>query len=51
MSSIDKDGDGYCESMTEYRVLRDYPWDTVTIGLSSNRVTAFDPPVQVNLPF
>ena len=51
MSSIDKDGDGYSETMTEYRVLRDYPWDTVTIGLSSNRVTAFDPPVQVNLPF
>ena len=51
MSSIDEDGDGYCETTTEYRVLRDYPWDTVTIGLSSNRVTAFDPPVQVNLPF
>ena len=51
MSSIDKDGDGYCESMTEYRVLRDYPWDTVTIGLSSNRAAAFDPPIQVNLPF
>ena len=51
MSSIDKDGDGYSETMTEYRVLRDYPWDTVTIGLSSNRVTAFDPPIQVNLPF
>lgn len=51
MSSIDKDGDGYSESMTEYRVLRDYPWDTVTIGLSSNRAAAFDPPIQVNLPF
>lgn len=51
MSSIDKDGDGYSETMTEYRVLRDYPWDTVTIGLSSNRAAAFDPPIQVNLPF
>lgn len=51
MSSIDEDGDGRNEALTEYRVLRDYPWDTVTIGLSSNRVTAFDPPVQVNLPF
>lgn len=51
MSSIDEDGDGRNEALTEYRVLRDYPWDTVTIGLSSNRVTAFDPPIQVNLPF
>ena len=51
MSSTDEDGDGWCETMTEYRVLRDYPWDTVTIGLSSNRAAAFDPPIQVNLPF
>lgn len=49
-SSIDRDGDGWCETATEYRVLRDYPWDTVTITLSSNRITAFDPPIQVNLP-
>ena len=51
MSSIDEDGDGRNEALTEYRVLRDYPWDTVTIGLSSNRAAAFDPPIQVNLPF
>ena len=51
MSSTDEDGDGWCETMTEYRVLWDYPWDSVTIPLSSNRVTAFDPPIQVNLPF
>lgn len=50
MSSTDEDGDGWCETMTEYRVLWDYPWDSVTIPLSSNRVTAFDPPIQVDLP-
>lgn len=43
----DRDGDGYREEAIDYRVLRDYPWDTVTIDLSSNRRTEFPEPLTV----
>lgn len=40
-------GDGWCERSTEYRTLLDYPWDTVTVVLSSNRSTEFAQPIQI----
>ena len=47
MSATDEDGDGWCERSTEYRTLLDYPWDTVTIVLTSNRSTEFAQPIQI----
>lgn len=45
----DQDGDGYAEELTEYLTLWDYPWDQATILLSANRISDFDPPVEVPL--
>ena len=47
MSATDEDGGGWCERSTEYRTLLDYPWDTVTIVLTSNRSTEFAQPIQI----
>lgn len=47
VTATDNDGDGYCESSIEYRVLRNYRWDKVRFALYSNRVTVFDQPVGV----
>lgn len=46
-SAVDEDGDGHCEVLTEYRVLRDYPWDTVTLRLSANRETKWTSPISI----
>lgn len=48
-SATDEDGDGVCETATEHRVLRDYPWESVTIPLLSNRETRLQPAVSLPL--
>ena len=48
-AATEADENGVLQKMEEYRTLRDYPWDTATIVLSSNRATDFPDPVKVPL--
>ena len=49
MSAVDRDEDGWCEENTEYRVLRDYGWDSVKLALSTNRRIELETPLEVPL--
>ena len=49
MSAVDRDEDGWCEENTEYRVLRDYGWDSVKLALSTDRRIELETPLEVPL--
>ena len=47
--TVIEDEDGWCEENTEYRVLRDYGWDSVKLALSTNRRIELETPLEVPL--
>ena len=49
MAAIDADENGQLQRTVEYRTLRNYPWDTVTIALDANRESLFPQAVEVPL--